>query len=347
MSYSMNNHFETLILGGGCIGSSILFALNRLGIKNTALVDSGLKTTSATSQSAGMLRSFHENPVHTELAIRSRQLLDTYRREESLHIKLVCSGSLYFFHKDRLEGFEKSLKIMQDNGCAYEIITPSLGQKEFSEFHWGDDDLAIYESNGTYLNPLMLVGELQSYSEAQGASIFSDTKIHHIELTDGRYHLVADGRTFSAKQLILAGGAAMLPLLRDIDIDLPLEDSQLSLFTSPSVSTKMSLPNYFDRETLEHGRLTPGCLPLISTQAPERLKCLGTDPNSIEIRASDSYAPGRLGLIVNPPGHPHMTVATGWGGTALKFSLEIGHRCAERLTSKSKKHQGNSYDAYI
>ena len=61
--------FDIAIIGGGCIGSSILYELCHRGFSNIVLIDHGRKTTSATANSGGMLRIFHENTEHIKAAL--------------------------------------------------------------------------------------------------------------------------------------------------------------------------------------------------------------------------------------------------------------------------------------
>ena len=135
----------------------------------------------------------------------------------------------------------------------------------------------------------------------------------------------------TANLLILAGGARLLARLRDLGLDFRFESKWLASHVADKDDGKFVLPNYFDRETLEFGRLGKGGQVVLSDPGAPRLieKKWG---KTLELKgAFDCYAPGRLGVAGQVPGHPRMILATGWGGTAFKFALEIGNRAANSV----------------
>lgn len=336
----MKDKFDILVVGGGCIGSSILFALASRGEKHIGLVDSGRRTTSATANSGGMIRMFHENPQHTELAIRSSELLEKYRRDRCIDIDVKCNGNLYFFDRSRYKSFETSLSRMDDAGCCYEVISAIAGRKIFPEFLWNDDDMAVYESTGKHVDPLALVDELLSYSQSRSAQVFDDSDVLSIAVKNGDYQLILADRVLTAKKLILAGGARMLPLLATLDINLPLESKEIRTTVARASIAYETMPNYFDRETLDYARFGGGDHVVLSSANASRLK-LDEPPFVVAERtANDCYAPNRVGLIVSPSNHRNITVVSGWGGTAFKFALEIGRRTSDVVTHSILGEEG-------
>lgn len=323
----MNKPFDVVVVGGGCIGSSILHSLMLQGKKHVALVDRHRHTTSATANSGGMMRIFHEDPRHTQLAIQSTLLLKRYRSAGFIKTDLCCNGSLYFFDRRRYEQFEASMALMDDAGCSFEIVTPQSGRKDFPEFRWSDNDLAVYESTGKQIDPLLLNQELLRASEHQGATLFEDQHVHHITRTSHGYELHLEATSIYANQVVLAGGAAMIPLIHKLKISIPLVAKRLTSYLTANRPEYQHLPNYFDRETLEYARFGMGTHMLFSKPLLERLHIPTEVGPFTEQTADDSYAPERQGFIYTPEDYPGLTVVSGWGGTAFKFALEIGRIC--------------------
>lgn len=334
----MKHEFEVVVIGGGCIGSSVLFSLKERGHSQLALIDQGRRTTSATAQSGGMLRIFHEDPRHTLLATRSASKFLRLRREKILSGSNARSGSLYFFHHDRSSSFEASLRIMDDAGSCFEVIPPARGAKEFPQFNWSAKDLAVYESTGTHLDPLLFANELIKGSKAQ---TFEDSLVQQITYNDGHYKFQLGEKLIVTKQLVLAGGVGMLPLLHRLQINLPLVAKSITTYRSNDAmqSVDLCLPNYFDRETLEYGRFSNSSEMILSRLDPCRLKISTEQHHWEEHMGQDCYAPDRQGLITSLPDHPHLTVVSGWGGTGLKFALEIGDLVAERITTSPQRKE--------
>lgn len=350
--------FDIVILGGGCIGASILYELTRRGFRSLALIDQGRQTTSATANSGGMLRVFHENPEHVALALAHSRMLELYNRMRVIRSRPEQNGSLYFFNRERLAKFEASLRAMSNASYPFEILTTNQGQERFPEFRWADGEWAIYEPQGGVLDPLSYTQDLLRASLADGVTLIDSFEARRLTSYLEHYRICGENQTITARALVLAGGARMLPRLRDLGLRLTLETRTLTTFhaqslmetdlksnsaTNPEKSAIRSLPNFFDRETLEFGRLASSRGILLSDPLAGKVRApFWSAANFTKKVAEDCYAPNRLGIMGQIPGHPRLFIATGWGGTAFKFSHEIGRRTA-RSIEKDLRERGMSY----
>jgi glycine/D-amino acid oxidase-like deaminating enzyme len=315
--------FDHVVIGGGCIGSSILSALTKIEAGSLALIDIGRKTTSATASSGGMLRVFHENPEHVKLALANYHLL-----QKNYKSCVKPNGSLYFFNPSRFAGHQASLALMAADNYPYEVLTRAQGAERFPYFHWQENEWAIYEPLGTHLDPAAFVEQMLSDSVQRGATLLEPFEVQRICPYLDRYRICCDEGTVTAKSLVLAGGARLIPRLYDLGLTLPLEVKTIKSRVGKKMDSDLILPNFFDRETLDFARLGPGPEVILSAVKTQRIKSPITTGSFEEKEAVDCYAPNRQGFIGVIPGHPRLTLATGWGGTAFKFALEVGQRVA-------------------
>ncbi len=318
----MNNDFDIAILGGGCIGASIFFAMKGWGSRRVCLIDEGRKTESATAHSGGMLRVFHENPCHVELALANFRALS----EAHLSPAPPSSGTLYFFHRSRFRDYEAILRMMDQADYPFEVVTSALGRERFPLFNWSEEDWAIFEPLAGHRDALRMNEELIAGSVRLGATVLDQTFVRRITRHTDRYRLCTGNDFVSARSVVIAGGARVLPCLKELGLSLPLTSQKLRVHVVESGEAR-GAPHFFDRETLEYGRLGHEATALLSNEAPARLKARVGKTLSVR-EAADCYAPGRIGLLGQLPGYPRLTLATGWGGTAFKFALEIGRRTA-------------------
>ena len=328
----MNSYeFDVTILGGGCIGVSIFAELTRRGFGNVGLVDQGRKTNSATAHSGGILRVFHENAEHVELALRNRARLELYRKARVLSPETSANGSLYFFNKLRYADYHPNLKRMDIAQYPFEVLTSTCGQKLHPEFHWTDQEWAIYEPLGSQLSPITFVGELCESSVINGGSVVDNFKVHRISRYRNQFRLSGEVANVTTPLLILAGGAGMLPQIKALGLNLPLEAKTLTTYTGRKIDSSADLPNYFDRETLDYARLGGG--PEVILAQPDSQRILNPRwRGPFEKKcAEDCYAPDRRGYLGQVAGVPQLMIATGWGGTGFKFALEIGKRIADAV----------------
>ena len=313
--------FDTAIIGGGCIGASIFFSLNRSGIPNVVLIDQGRKT-GATANSGGMLRVFHEDPHHIELALGMEKQL---RAIQEIPINREKNGSLYFFHKNRYKeflGFEK----MHAANYPFEILNATQGEKRFP-LQWKQDEWAVYEPLGGHIDPISFSDQLINFGKRNGYAVCEDFDVQRISVYRNGYRISGPNSTIMTRSLILAGGARLIPRLQDLGLSFPLHTKELNAHIFLK-KLENQLPNFFDRETLEFGRLGKNSPLILSHPGVTRVNVEG---ETRELKALDCYSPGRRGICGRIPGHPRLFIAMGWGGTAFKFSLKIGQQIAREV----------------
>jgi len=326
--------FDITIVGGGCVGASILHELTRRGYGNVGLIDHGRATVSATSNSGGMLRVFHEHSEHVRLALGSHTRLKALQQSGVLTENPPANGSLYFFNKARYERYKENLELMNGAEYPFEVYTTVCGRKYFPQFRWGDDEWAIYEPLGSALSPRVFSENLIAAGTRAGATVIDGFEVQRLSRYRDHYRISAADATVTTNTLILAGGARLLPRLRDLGLSLPLEAKTLSTFSAEK-TRKDVLPNYLDRETLDFACLGRGTdLTFANAAGPRTLDRYWLEPYK-KTTAEDCYAPNRIGYSGQVAGLPQLSLATGWGGTGFKFALEVGQRVAGSIERHS------------
>jgi glycine/D-amino acid oxidase-like deaminating enzyme len=329
------HEFDITIIGGGCIGSSILYALTQRGFKNIALLDYGRQTLSATAMSGGMLRVFHEQVEHVELALENMTLLKKYQHANVLKEKTDTNGHLYFFNKSRYHYYKNNLFKMHKAHYPCELLTAHDGKNRFPQYCW-NEEWAIYEPQGKQLSSLQWMQDLLIASKKEGISVFDNCEVKYLRGYYDRYQLVCNQMKVVTKILVLAGGARLLPRLSDLGLNLDFNIKKITTYTAKKWNKNFLLPNYFDRETLSFGGFTHQEDVIFSSRHCNRIKEKKWDITEKK-SANDIYAPKRQGFLGKVTGFSGLYLATGWGGTAFKFSLAIGHHIANAIDMYSGK----------
>ncbi len=316
---------DIAIIGGGCIGSSILYEFCRRGYKNIGLIDHGRKKLSATAHSGGMLRVFHEHPAHISLSLGNLAFIEAYRRQGVLKAELITNGNLYFFNKNRYSSYKKNLLNMDKANYPYEIFTPKEGEKHFPQFHWAED-WAIYEPTAGRLSPNQLIEDLREASKSYGAKLYDEFEVQHIIPMNDQFRLMNHASMITTKRLILAGGARLVSRFKDLALKIPFEIKTLTTFLAKKLETNEPLPNFFDREILSFGCFSQSTHTVLSHKQCNRVIKEQWAARFEHRSAEDVYINNRLGRLGPVENHQGLYIATGWGGTAFKFALEIGYR---------------------
>lgn len=328
--------FDIIVIGGGCIGSSILYELCQRGFNDIALIDSGRKTTSATAHSGGMLRVFHESLDHVKMALSNSVRVAAYKNTRVLSEKNEANGSLYFFNKSRYSDYINNLKIMTDASYPFDILTERTGPTKFPQYHFGNQ-WAIYEPLGGSLSPRTFVDDLLLASTQCGATLLDDYIVDNISFEKKQYYIKSKDVVITSRILILAGGAALLPRLTDLNVTLDVNIKTITTHVAEKSDPDYIIPNYFDRESLHFAIFNNTKEVILSHKSNRHLleKKWGHIQNMKS--AEDIYVNNRQGYLGAVAGFSNLYLATGWGGTGFKFALEVGHRIVNIIDHCAKK----------
>lgn len=326
---------DIAIIGGGCVGSSIFYTLRRFGLNNIALIDCGRKTLSATAHSGGMLRVFHEQKEHVQLALENRKLLNKYQQEKIINQKEKENGSLYFFHKNRYPGYKNNLKHMRSARYPFEVFNSSCGEKRFPQYNW-EDVWAIYEPAGGQLSTMHFIDDLLQAGVCKNNIILDNCEITRICSYQNDYVVFSKDYVITANKLVLAGGARLLPRFQDLYLNLPLTVKPLTACVVEKTEKNHRVPNYFDRESLDFSCFSDEEKAILSKPICPRMKQQLWGKVIEKKSAYDVYTYNRLGLLGGVSGFSNLFIATGWGGTAFKFALAIGSRMAQVILESKR-----------
>ncbi len=86
---------QAVIIGGGCVGTSTLFHLTRLGVTDVVLLEADVLGAGSTSKAAGGIRMQHEDAVNTEIALRSLAEFERFEELTGVDIGFKQVGYLF------------------------------------------------------------------------------------------------------------------------------------------------------------------------------------------------------------------------------------------------------------
>ena len=146
----MNRHYDVLIIGGGIIGQSISYHLNKAGVK-AVVIDKNKSGQKATRAAAGMLgvhTENRENDTFYQFCRRSRNLYSGLSRElrelTGMDIGLTSFGMLEIAanHEEKHELLQKK-KTFQNlqwlNGTQLRERIPLLSNEVSGALYMGED----------------------------------------------------------------------------------------------------------------------------------------------------------------------------------------------------------------
>ena len=201
-------HARVVVIGGGVVGSSILFHLAKFGWKDVILLERDELTSGSSWHAAGQIHTISSDPNISRL---QGYTIDLYREieETSGHsVGLHMTGGFYLASSktwyDYLKRERSKARYM---GLSQEFISP----KEVAEKHplidpkhyvaalWDDQDGDLDPSGATYA--------FAKSAKVHGADYFTHTAVvETIQQKDGSWNVVTEKGTVNAEYIINCGG---------------------------------------------------------------------------------------------------------------------------------------------
>ncbi len=220
---------DVAIIGGGIMGASLAFHLTRRGVRNVLLIEKRTVASGASGKTGALLRQHYTNVPEATLA---HLCLQTFRNWDDVVggdcgfigcglIATVATGPGYEANADLMR---RNVAMQQQVGIKTSLLT--AGQlrdlQPFADF----DDLTVaaYESESGVVDA---VGATQSMARAalrNGARIREGVEVTGIRRQGERVTGVeTSAGPVEAGAVVCAAGAWSVPLLRSVDLQVPIE----------------------------------------------------------------------------------------------------------------------------
>ena len=104
---------DVVIIGGGSLGSSTLYHLTKLGLKNVVLLEKNQLTAGTTWHSAGLVWRLRPSDVDVELLAHTKTLAgDVLENETGLSTGWIQNGGLFIAdNKERLNEYQRLMTV--------------------------------------------------------------------------------------------------------------------------------------------------------------------------------------------------------------------------------------------
>lgn len=217
-------YIDTLIVGGGIIGCSILHFLVSKGIKNIALIDKGKIASGTTGKSGGFIRIFHPNFLLVKQAIKGLEYFSNFSLNTGLGCNFTNTGFIWIKRQGKIP--EKLIqKINHYTNYKYPILIKPLNQ---IPQNWSiinnvkkNKSPVIYDTTAGYINPsLACKNWIKSAKDINNlVEIYEDIEVLKILHDNGvAKGIITNFGNIKTKNLIIATGFFTNKLLVDSNL---------------------------------------------------------------------------------------------------------------------------------
>ncbi|RUA20503.1 MAG: hypothetical protein DSY79_10920 [Chloroflexi bacterium] len=360
----MKSTADVVMIGGGVIGTSILFNLGRLGVTDTLLLEKDVLGSGSTGRSQAICRMHYSNQVTAKMAWESLAVFTNFDEVVGGESGFVETGYLVVVSQEDGAGLAHNVAMQYELG----IDTMRVTAKDLEEIapmvSVTEGEVMAWEPQSGYADTYMVTTSYAKRAREMGAEIVLRNPATAIEISGGRVKAVvtAEGRV-ETPIAVVAAGPWSKDVLGQIGVDVPLVPvrHQVASITRPVDKLPMhptvgdiaqsfsfrpdgrslTMMGFGDDEEVEVETYNQGVDMDVMADAMGRLT------RRIPAMADAYYRGGWSGLFTTTPDwHPILDAvpgidglycAVGFSGHGFKLSPMIGVTMAELIVEGAGK----------
>eukprot|EP01084_Bolivina_argentea_P009186 17180_1 len=211
----IDTEVSNVVIGGGVLGSSMLYHLTKAGMSDSILLEKGNLTCGTTWHAAGLVTYFHPGSGLRKIHNYSVNLYKELENETGKDVSFQTPGSIRLIenNNDRIDEakFQMSKSKLYDN--PQYLISP----KEIEELHPlinvnmdGNDSIwgGIYTPEDGHIDPTSLTNAFVAGAKLYGGKIFQNTPVNKLEcMSNGKWKVyTSNGDKYIADRIINCAG---------------------------------------------------------------------------------------------------------------------------------------------
>jgi sarcosine oxidase subunit beta len=362
---NMQPSAEAVIIGGGVIGTSILYHLTQLGMTNAVLLERDILCSGSSGKSAALVRQHYSNEVTIRIAQKSVELFTHFDDLVGGSAGFHQTGWLQLTPSQDKQATEVIVTLQQRLGINAKLLAADDVHNLFPALNTEAVAVAAYEPDGGFADPHSLATSFVNRAKERGAHVYMGTPVRDILVEGHRIRGVVTNRgTIEAPIVIIAAGPWAQRLGQTVGVTFPLQvlRSQIAIFKPQQIDDNPPMV-VVDHLHGTYFRPEVGNITLVGgTESQSTERRLVSNPDSYNEKADPDYISGtsaklchRLPLFeqagfvrgwagmvtVTPDWHPILGpiadldgayCAVGFSGHGFKLSPAVGLLMAELIT---------------
>jgi sarcosine oxidase subunit beta len=366
----MNQTYDAIVVGAGVIGASVAYNLSQRGLK-VLILERQTVGAGATGASSGLVRMHYDIEVDSALAWQSFQFFRNWRERiggTSSSLSTSCgfhkTGFLQIVAPDKNEHLRANVAMHKRIGIITDVVTADDVKKIAPMLKTNDFELAAYEPESGYADPVLTTNSFIENAKANGAVLKQDCEVTGIRVSGGKVQGVDSGKgSFDAPVVVNCAGTFAGRVGQMAGVEIPLDtwthdvamvkrptgfgmhptviDDALSMYFRPEGSelTLIALEDHNRMGEAPESELSHADKDFVM-RAIDRLceRMPGMEAGSLH-----STHAGRDGLtpdqraVMSQAGPDGFYVACGFSGTGFKLSPAVGVCMSELILDGEAK----------
>jgi glycine/D-amino acid oxidase-like deaminating enzyme len=263
MTVVTSREADTIIIGGGLVGTAIAYGLARRGGRPLVL-DGGDRDIRAARANFGIIWVQGKGPgmpAYQKLTRLSSDLWPDFARDLSdftgISLDYRRTGGLSFCvgaeeYLARSKVVQRMSEELGEETYDTEMIERRAVERLLPDLRLGQDVVgAVHCGRDGEVNPLRLLYALQTATTALGGTIIGDENVVSIKPGTGAFTVTTVTGEYCTPKLILAAGNGTLELARQVGLDIPIRPQRGQLLVTERMAAMFPLPTVPLRQTAE------------------------------------------------------------------------------------------------
>ncbi len=220
----MNSHYRVVIIGGGVVGTSVLYHLAKFGWSDVCLLERSVLTAGSSWHAAGGIHALNADPNMAALQAYTIDLLSEIEKESGQSIGLHMTGGLTMAGTpERWEWLQSAYRVFQSIGIEdCELVTPEEAQRRCPIMSTDGLLGGMWADREGYVDTTGTVHAYAIAAKKRGASYFEHTKVEELIQTADGWQVVTDKGTITCEHVVNAAGLWAKQVGRMAGIELPV-----------------------------------------------------------------------------------------------------------------------------
>ena len=355
----MTTATEAVVIGGGVMGTSILYNLVMRGIQRPVLLERDALGSGSTGRSSGAIRMHYSTEVNARLAWESLHIFQDFDEIIGGDVGWVKTGYIVIVPEDSTDALRQNVEMQQSVGIATGIVSIEEARELAPAFHFDEGEAFAYEPESGHGDPSGTALAYSTRARELGATVVLQSPAQTVEVRGGRVvAVITETERYETPIAVVATGPWSSRFLGKLGIDLPLVATRHEVFLLRRPMDKIAYhPGVGDMSNLIYFRPEGPDLTLVGNGNREE----DADPDAYSPRVSMDFVEdiwGRLtkripdmegaqfttgyaGLYTTTPDlHPvidrvngieGLYICTGFSGHGFKLSPVVGIVMAELI----------------
>ena len=257
----MKSHYRAVVIGGGVVGTSVLYHLAKFGWSDVALVERSVLTAGSSWHAAGGVHALNANPNMALLQAYTIDLLGEIERESDQSVGMHMTGGISIASApERWEWLQASYRTFQAIGIEdvrlvapdeIKALCPVISIEGVLGGLWADRE--------GYVDTTGVVWAYAKAARKRGAEVIEHNRVLELKpRSDGQWTVVTEKGTITAEHVVNAAGLWAKQVGRMAGLELPvspIEHHYLLTETIPEVAAlERELPMIVDLEGFTYMR---------------------------------------------------------------------------------------------